>query len=113
MKLRANVYVTDPETGLPVFLTPADEVPEWAESQITNPKVIDSGDPEAPVEPEEGSGGGPPAPEELDMGEGPLAKRRVHQLRNLAAAQEPSVDLEGVSNKDDILDRLEAAGVTG
>ena len=38
-RLASYVNVTDPQTGAPVTLGPDDEVPEWAEGVITNPRA--------------------------------------------------------------------------
>lgn len=38
-RLASYVNVTDPQTGAPVTLGPDDELPEWAEEVITNPKA--------------------------------------------------------------------------
>ena len=45
-----------------------------------------------------------------DTGDGPLADRKVDQLRNLAGVH--GVDLEGARLKEDIVARLNEAGVT-
>lgn len=37
-KLKTNVHVTD-DSGTPHVFGPADEVPEWAQALITNPKA--------------------------------------------------------------------------
>lgn len=102
-----NVHVISPDTGLPVVVKAGEEIPEELLPLVTNPKVIGTPEPEAPAEPIGGSEPG------IDTGTGPLNKRKVDQLRNLAAKQDPPIDLEGCANKEEIIDRLEAADLDG
>lgn len=53
-RLSGTVVLRDPATGLPVVIGPADTVPEWAASLITNPGAW-AGDSEAADEADEAS----------------------------------------------------------
>lgn len=44
-RLASYVNVTDPETGAAATFGPDDELPEWAEKVITNPKAWEAAEP--------------------------------------------------------------------
>lgn len=103
MRALMNVHVTHPKTGLRVLIEKGDEIPEDLAPLITNPKVTG-------VEAESESGGSNES--SGDVGEGPLDGRTVKQLRALAAAQDPEVDLSDAKVKDEMVSALESAGVS-
>lgn len=112
--LTKNVAVHNPEGGGTQWFGPdhdSAELPSELADQVTNPSVFaDSNDEDAPAAGAyQRTQGVELDPDAGDTGDGPLAERKVAQLRNLAAQHD--VDLEGARTKDDIVSALESAGV--
>lgn len=99
MRAISNVHVTDPDTGLRVVINEGDEIPEKYADAITNPKVTG-------LEPKSSDS---ESKDPGDVGEGPLDKRKVGELRALAAAA--NVDVADARNKEEIVELLTKAGV--
>jgi hypothetical protein len=112
--LAAQVPVQNPQTGQFVTLQPGDELPDWAEKLVTNPKAfVGEGDglspetvaaPAVVTDPEKDQLGNE-VPEGASFPDGePSPSWTVAQLREFA--EENAVDLGGATVKDDILDAL-------
>jgi hypothetical protein len=108
--LTKNIHIHTPQ-GAKSFKA-GDEVPAEYEDLVKNEDVYAESDselgpvpgPSQSVAPEEAA-----AQQSGETGDGPLDERTVKQLRSLAAQH--NVDLEGARTKDDIVDKLGAAGV--
>lgn len=88
-----STTVYDYAHGRNVTLMAGTECPEWAEEQITNPKVLSSGSSAKQDD------------EPQDDEEGDLSEMTVPKLMGIA--RDEDVDLTGINRKSDIIQAIE------
>jgi hypothetical protein len=100
--LTVHVAVQD-DDGATHSFGPDSEVPEWAQRKITNPKVWEDGDVPFPADgADDGEGSdGPP----------PKAGRGSSEDKWRSYAADKGVDVSDATSRDEVIAKLEAAGV--
>lgn len=91
------------DVGNVVSFGPGDDVPEWAQRRITNPRVWEGGEAPFPAGGEDDDDAGDGPPPKSGKGSGVRAWRKY--------AADNGVDVEGLSEPETIWAALEARGV--
>lgn len=99
--LTKNVRLWNPSVGKRVELRSGEEVPDWADDLITNPKVFREDDDIVKVDPE---GSESSEEESFDDGLPDLEEMTVQSLREFA--DDLDIDLGDATRKADIIDRI-------